>query len=338
LITFAGNHPQFSSKLNEFLASRASTGGLPKDILLLAYKDYKQEIVPWEFVVERAQQVHDELKKRMPEAIFVMSVHESGEVGEAAVGLSAYHMSAGKMESSEEAFLNGATNTFVFWRWGVWLLQTNDVVGATGHLHRRIMTRDSTPDFSFTGLHDAVSSLWPALVEVGQVRRQVGELANITFFSVPYSSGLICAEFQKLQDSHKFRSILRILDKQKVRDLSLPSPFSSGDDHLLVIPKTYITRLNANQKKLHSLIEAYLQKHKAATVFLKRRSRLLYDSSRVGKYMRRTFNDESFEMDLIRSAIADLDSLTRSPEWITESERNRRSAERSQANATQSDE
>lgn len=45
MITFKGNHPEFSSKLNEFLASRASIGGLPKDILLLAYEGFKQEIV-----------------------------------------------------------------------------------------------------------------------------------------------------------------------------------------------------------------------------------------------------------------------------------------------------
>ncbi len=284
-------------------------------------------------VVQRAQELHDELKKRMPEVILDLSVHESGDVGEAAVGVSAYHMSAGKMDTGEEAFFNGATNTFVFWRWGVWLLQTNDVVGATGHLHRRIMTRDNGPGFSFTGLHDAVSALWPALVEVEQGRRQAGELANLNFFTVPYSAGLIYAEFQKLRESHRFRPVLRILDKERVTDLRLETPFSNADEHLLVMPKTFLTRLNANQRKLQSMVAAYIHKHKEATNTLKKKSRLLYDSPRVGEYMRRTFNDEPPATDLIRSAIVDLDLLTRSPEWVKESERSRRSAERTRANA-----
>jgi hypothetical protein len=162
LITFEGNHPEFSMRLNEFLASRASVGGLPQDILLLADDGYKQDIVPWQHAVQRAYEVRDELQRRMPEAILEIAQHIADEVGEAAVGLSAYHMSATKMEAGGDAFLNGATHTFVFWRWGVWLLQTNDVVAATGHFHRRVMTRDTSPHFSFTGLHNAVSTLWPA--------------------------------------------------------------------------------------------------------------------------------------------------------------------------------
>ena len=212
-------------RLNKFLVSRASTFGLPPNILLLAYEGYQQDLVSWTHVIKRANEVHDELQRRMPEAILEMVVHESVKVGEAAIGVSAYHMFAAKMEDSGEAFFNGVTHTFVFWQWGVWLLQTNDVVGATGHFHRRVMTRDRSQHFSFTGLHNSVSTLWPALVELGQRRRRSEERANITFFVVPYSRGLICVEFQKLSESHAFRPVLKVLDKEIVTDYPLATPF-----------------------------------------------------------------------------------------------------------------
>lgn len=330
---FEGNHPEFSMRLNEFLASRASTFGLPQNILMLAYEGYRQDIVSWKHVVRRAHEVHDELQRRMPEAIIEMVKHETEEVGEAAIGISAYHMSAAKMEVGGEAFLNGVTHTFVFWRWGVWLLQTNDVIGATGHFHRRVMTRDRSQHFSFTGLHNAVSTLWPALVELGQRRRQFEERANITFFVVPYSGGLICAEFQKLRESHIFRPVLRVLDKEIVTDFPLATPFSNGDDHLLVMPRTFLPhrRLNSNQKTLHSMLVSYVAKHTCALDYLRRSSRLLYGSPRVGRYMQRTFNDDGDPQSLIEPAIAELDILSMSPEWIKESKRNRSAVERTRA-------
>ncbi|WP_156940825.1 hypothetical protein [Mesorhizobium sp. LSJC265A00] len=336
---FEGNHPEFSMRLNEFLASRASIAGLPQNILLLAYEGYGQDIVSWQHVVQRAHEVHDELQRRMPEAIFEMVVHQSEEVGEAAIGVSAYHMSAAKMEVGGEAFLNGATNTFVFWRWGVWLLQTNDVVGATGHFHRRVMTRDRSPHFSFTALHNAASTLWPALVELGQRRRGFDERANITFFAVPYSGGLICAEFQKLQESHRFKPVIKVLDREIVRDFALATPFANGDDHLLVMPRTFLDRrrLNSNQKKLHSMLVSFVTKHTGAIDYLRRSSRLLYSSPRVGSYMQRTFNDDGVPQTLIEPAIADLDNLTKSPEWIKESERNRRAVERARSDQAHSE-
>lgn len=323
-------------RLNEFLASRASIFGLPQNILLLAYDGYGQDIVSWQHVLQRARAVHDELHRRMPEAILEMVLHESEEVGEAAVGVSAYHMSATKMEAGGEAFLNGATHTFVFWRWGVWLLQTNDVVGATGHFHRRVMTRDRSAHFSFTGLHNAVSALWPALVELGQRRRLFEERANITFFAAPYSGGLICAEFQKLLDSHKFKPVLKVLDKEIVTDYPLATPFSNGDDHLLVMPRTFLDRrrLNSNQKTLHSMLANYVTKHTEAIDYWRRSSRLLYGSPRIGSYMQRTFNDSLVPQSLIEPAIEDLDTLTKSPEWIKESARNRGAMERARAHQT----
>lgn len=330
---FEGNHPEFSIRLNEFLASRASVFGLPQNILLLAYDGYGQHIVSWHHVVQRAHEVHDELQRRMPEALLEIVLHESEEVAEAAVGVSAYHMSATKMEAGGEAFLNGSTHTFVFWRWGVWLLQTNDVVGATGHFHRRVMTRDTSTHFSFTGLHNAVSALWPALVELGQRRRLFEERANIRFFAAPYSGGLICVEFQKLHESHMFRPALKVLDKEIVTDYSLATPFSNGDDHLLVMPKTFLDRrrLNSNQKTLHSMLVNYVTKHKSAIDYLRRSSRLLYGSTRIGSYMRRTFNDHTVPQSIIEAAIGDLDILTKSPEWIKESERNGRAVQRARA-------
>lgn len=329
---FEGNHPTFSLRLNEFLASRVSISGLPPDILLLAYDGYVQDIVSWEHVVRQAHKVRDELQRRMPEVIIDIALHPTDKVGEAAIGVSAYHMSATKMADGGEAFFNCATHTFVFWRWGVWLLQTNDVVGSTGHFHRRVMTRDTSALFSFTGLHDAVSAIWPALVELGQQRRMSRARANITFFAVPYSSGLICVEFQKLRESQKFKPVIKVLDKEIVTDYPLATPFSNGDDHLLVMPKTYLSRkrLNANQKRLHQMLNDYLTQHKDATDYLRRASRLHYGSIKVGPYMKRTFNDDQFPQSRLDAALLDLDVLTKSPEWMKESERNRRAAERSQ--------
>ncbi len=298
---------------------------------------YGQDIVSWEHAMGRATAVRDELQRRMPEVIIDVAYHPADEVGEAAIGLSVYHMSATKMEDSDEAFFNCVTHTFVFWRWGVWMLQTNDVVGSSGHFHRRVMTRDASLSFSFTGLHDAVSELWPALVELGQRRRLNRASASLTFFVVPYADGLICAEFQKLRESGRFRPVIKVLDKEIVTDYTLSADFSNGDDRVLVMPKTYLNRrrLNSNQKILHQMLKDYLAKHRDAIDYLRRASRLHYASAKVGLYMKRTFNDDRFPQSRLDAAMSDLHGLTTSLVWVKESERNRRAADRSLAGPVQ---
>lgn len=172
-VRYSGNYQEFNDKLNAYLGARPSRGGLPKDVMIQAFHGYGEGRREWYELIRHGGAFKEYLASQMPDVELELVQRRSASVRQDAVGVVAYHTNATPIDEANstgslEPLFGAAIDAFVFWRWGVWWLQSWDPVVVTGHVHRRVLSRSTAQPSTFAEFHGALSVLWPSALALGR--------------------------------------------------------------------------------------------------------------------------------------------------------------------------
>jgi hypothetical protein len=163
------------------------------------------------------------------------------------------------------------------------------------------------------------------LIELGQRRRRQGRPANIKHFISPLVDGLIFGEMQRLDmDADMANSIApELMDCRNGLALrhQLVDFFRKRDKRLFITVRTFVDqdRLQSTQNRLKETLNRYVRRHTAVIECLRYRSRLAFDADPpYGPIHHDLFAVPRPSRSDYQNALAELDSITSSEEWVKE--------------------
>ena len=312
---FVGNHKSYNDLGNALIAGRPSTGGLPDNVLDEALSGYFDRAQTKSDLLARRGRLKRLFELEMPDVQVATFVRKSVSVAKFGTAISAYHVNAKQLDGSEGLF-GAYTDAFVFRRDAVWHLQTNDPVVATGHLHRRAIQRSENPVTSLSEFHLALSTLWPAFIELGNRRREADEPGRVTQFAFPLWGGLAMAEMLKQADTPFHGPRLWLYEGGLGRSIRMHDGLTQSGNRLMVRGKTFLDLRSPRVESLTHKLAAFASHHSAVlTKLADQHQYALYGNSAIVKELG-TILSPNVVSDMAKSAMLDdLDAITSSDLW-----------------------
>jgi hypothetical protein len=246
--------------------------------------------------------------------------------------ISIFRLSAKPFRGSETLF-NAKIFTFVFRPSGVWFLTTIDPLCTTDHLHQRMLERaDRYP--SLAQAQDDLSILWPTLIELGQQRRRQGRRAGVTDFVTPWSDGLMFGNMEKFDGPVELFAPTIVDFSNGVGIERNSTDFHSAQgNRLVVIVRTYIGKeqLKEAQRRLKTALERFVDRHRDVLLSLIARTRITYVEKPYGSALAKLFVSPHLSTADFPKALAELDEITSSRDWLDEMDRSRENRSRRQS-------
>jgi hypothetical protein len=313
-----------TSWINEFYRSKLTPHGLPEDVLVHALEGYGTDDLSWPSLRSKAQDFHRYVTTNVTDCT-IRRVFRRPIGSKAPVASVSMHRLMAKPLRQSETLFGANTYTFTFWPAGLWFLSTTDPLFTTNHFHQRLVERTSRRHESLAEAQDSLSILWPTLFELGQQRRRQGRRANVTNFISPMADGLIFGEMQKLDMSNEMAELAapELIDFQNGLALTrrLFDFFCNGDKRLFVLVRTFVgnDKLKDTQRRLKETLDRYVRRHPAVIECLRYRSRLAFDADAP-------YGPTHHDLSVVsqpstagyQKALAELDAITSSDDWLTE--------------------
>lgn len=325
-----------SSWIAELQAAKTTPHGLPEDVLIHALDGYGDKNLSWPQIRAHAQYFYNYISMQVSDCTISRAFQRpigTKKVPTAAVSI--FRLNAKPLRHSETLFI-ASIFTFVFRPSEVWFLTTTDPLYTTDHLHQRMTERAKTSYRSLSQAQDDLSILWPTLVELGQQRRLLGR-AGVSDFITPWSDGLMFGTLEKFFGPIELFAPTIIDFSNRIgvkRDLT--DFYRSGNARLAVTVRTYVggNQLKEIQRRLKATLERFIDRHRDVLYSLTARSRITYVDEPYGSALADLFVSPHLSTADFPRALAELDEITSSQDWLNEISRSRENRFRSLTGAS----
>jgi hypothetical protein len=201
-----------------------------------------------------------------------------------------------------------------------------------------MLERSNLAFANFGEAQDALSTVWPALIELGQERRLRGERANNEYFLSPWGDGIMFGDFKVFE----FRDIelaaprlialsdfRRPADTYEIRHLW--DFYAQKSKRLLAIMRTFIgpSEMRPHQVRLKKVLDEFANANAGVLSYLKLKPRLGLDIANYDPAPPYDRYPDAFARSLgivpptahqIASTVTRLDEITKSADWLHEAE------------------
>lgn len=326
-----------SQKIQELVQSGPSEMGLPSNIFTVALAGYSTRNLSFSEVTLRRNELAKLLRQTVPSALIQTGSRRSLNPRRRAAAVMIYHPRTAPTRGT--TFFGAYCETFLVCEWRLAFLHTMEPVATTAHLHQRMLERSQSVFKSFAELQDDLSTIWPALIELGNLRRMQGEKANLTCFFSPWEDGLMFGDFMAVPGmALAAPRVIEFRDGGGV-EMYLHDFYAKGNQRALALIRTFIgpREMRAHQAQLKKSLDEFVACYRDVLRYLKLKPRLGldlidYDPDRPSDAYPDVFAHVLGAVrptgSRISRAIQILDRITKSDEWRRESEvseRNRRS-------------
>ena len=325
-----------SSWTAELQAAKTTSHGLPEDVLIHALDSYGNESLGWPQIRSHALKFYAYISSQVSECTISRAFQRPiGTKKAPTAAVSIFRLMAAPLRGSETLF-NASIFTFVFKPSGMWFLTTSDPLYTTDHLHQRMLERADKHYRSPSQAQDDLSILWPTLIELGQQRRRQGRHAGVTDadFVTPWSDELMFGNVEKFNGPVElFAPTVVDFSNGVGIERKLGDFHSTRGERLAVIVRTYIgeEQLKEAQRRLKMVLKRFVDRHRNVLHSLTARSRITYVEEPYGPTLAELFVAPHLSTADFPKALAELNEITSSQDWLNEVNRSRENRTRRQS-------